>query len=138
MRVDSPKLYAELRDFIRTRLYREVNEVKTVAKRFRRREVRRVRVGRAECIEAIGDDTRTDRKANFAKVERQQQYAEQLGREISYEYAEIEQTLLYLSGYVQRLTFSDEMKGEIRHRLDEAGSKSFMGRWQNKKSDVFC
>ncbi len=51
------------------------------------------------------------------------------------EYAEIEQTLLYLSGYVQRLTFSDEMKGEIRHRLDESGVKSFMGRWQNKKSD---
>lgn len=51
------------------------------------------------------------------------------------EYAEIEQTLLYLSGYVQRLSFTDEMKGEIRHRLDESGAKSFMGRWQNKKSD---
>lgn len=51
------------------------------------------------------------------------------------EYADIEQTLLYLSGYVQRLSFTDEMKGEIRHKLDESGTKSFMGRWQNKKSD---
>lgn len=51
------------------------------------------------------------------------------------EYADIEQTLLYLSGYVQRLSFTDEMKGEIRHKLDESGAKSFMGRWQNKKSD---
>ena len=78
IRVDSPKLYAELRDFIRTRLYREGGF------------------------------------QNLVK-QRQQQYADVLGREISYEYAEEEVICNSLGDILTSERVMDELAGTHRN-----------------------
>jgi len=41
----------------------------------------------------------------------------------------------YIKDYIGRLSFSDDMKAEIKHKYDEGGSRSFFGRFGNKSSD---
>ena len=78
IRVDSPKLYAELRDFIRTKLYREGGF------------------------------------QNLVK-QRQQQYADVLGREISYEYAAEEVICNSLGDILTSERVMDELAGTHRN-----------------------
>ena len=51
------------------------------------------------------------------------------------EYSNAKETISYIGDYVQRLTFSDDLKEEMLHKYDKDGIKSFMGRWGYKKSD---
>ena len=41
----------------------------------------------------------------------------------------------YLKQYVGRLTFTDDLMAEIKHKYDVDGTKAFLGRWGNKRSD---
>ncbi|MBQ2877001.1 MAG: hypothetical protein IJE25_08320 [Clostridia bacterium] len=51
------------------------------------------------------------------------------------DYIESREMAAYFKGYVGRLSFSEDMKAEINHKLDKDGSKAFLGRWGNKRSD---
>ena len=50
-------------------------------------------------------------------------------------YIESREMAAYFKGYVGRLSFSEDIKAEINHKLDKDGSKAFLGRWGNKRSD---
>ena len=51
------------------------------------------------------------------------------------DYIESRELAAYFKGYVGRLSFSEDIKAEINHKLDKDGSKAFLGRWGNKRSD---
>lgn len=51
------------------------------------------------------------------------------------EYQSYAERLDYLRQYTGRLTFSDDVMAEIKAKYDKQGSKSFLGRWQNKTND---